>query len=39
MHLQSGVDIRTVAAWLGRENLKTTIIYLKMREGAISAAK
>jgi hypothetical protein len=33
MHLQSGVDIRTVAAWLGHKNVKTTMIYLKDARG------
>lgn len=34
MHLQSGVDIRTVAAWLGHKNVKTTMIYLKDARGS-----
>src|SRR5258708_1755211 len=34
MHLQSGVDIRTVSAWLGHKNVKTTMIYLKDARGS-----
>jgi site-specific recombinase XerD len=29
MHLENGVGIRTVAAWLGHKNVKTAMIYLK----------
>ena len=27
-HLRSGVDIRTVQAWLGHRDIKSTMVYL-----------
>lgn len=34
MHLQSGVDIRTVSVWLGHKDIKTTMRYLASARGA-----
>jgi site-specific recombinase XerD len=28
-HLRDGVDIRTVQAWLGHRDIKSTMVYLK----------
>jgi site-specific recombinase XerD len=34
MHLQAGVDLRTVQKWLGHVDLESTLRYLKPARGA-----
>jgi integrase/recombinase XerD len=39
MHLQAGVDLRTVQAWMGHVDLESTMRYLKPARGAAIQAK